>query len=195
MKKTLLIIGLILVALVVAIGIWDRVSGRYARQKEVWKFNQQSHELAAKQIAEINTSLSYIHNGKGEIISRPASPRIELKINGSDQPLRGKAPLSFTLSWKIDPAFGLDLCTIDGPDVRNGYTLNRWGFVDDILKTNEGSWEFKDVMPGPLGDGIEPSNAALYNGVASFDQRENFISISCGGGYESNDRIVSVWLD
>jgi len=39
MKKTLLIIGLTIVALVVVIGVWDRISGNYADRMEAQKYN------------------------------------------------------------------------------------------------------------------------------------------------------------
>jgi|SRR3989338_2871087 len=207
MKKTLLIIGLTIVALVVVIGVWDRISGNYADRMEAQKFYQQSRENSANN-AKYNTSLSYTFNGSGAVVTSPASPRIEWKINGSDQPLRGKAPLSFTLSWKIDPTIELEDCEVRGPNVRIGYIGDIWGFevaeyssASDFIEAHggyEGSLEFKDVVPGSLGSRDEPSSAPLYNGVASFNKGWNSISISCVKDIASglyDEREVSVWID
>ncbi|MEK7195638.1 MAG: hypothetical protein AAB659_00085 [Patescibacteria group bacterium] len=224
MKKTLQVIGLIIVAIIVVSYIASEYQSKRPCTIDIvlsgGKCDERAREEAAKQAAEINTSLSYIFDDNGAVVTQPASPRIELKINGSDQPLRGKAPLSFTLSWKIDPAIELDDCKIEGPSVRAGYYSEVWGFdvfrwktstsyfidahVADFIKAHggyEGSLEFKNVVPAQYGpdddrnDLEKLSKTPLYYGVASFYPGPSVIEINCGWGSSSENGAIGIWID
>ena len=131
-------------------------------------------EQKNRQTSATLTEVSYLFNKDGEIVTEPASSLVDLKINGSDQPLRTKAPFSFTLTWKIDPSVELDSCYLAGPNYREGAPDNIWlrsGRRNEV-KTYEGSFRFENVMPGSAADNY--ATAPLYHGFASFSYTEPY---------------------
>ena len=199
MKKTLLIIGLILVALIVVGFVVDQrtnpLSGNLLGLKK-----------SPPPLSTYDTAKSYYLDENGAVVTGPASSRLDLRINGSDQPLITKAPFSFTLSWKIDPAIDISDCDIDGPNIRAGYSMP-WASNDEYTRSlwlsktgtellwlkSEGSLSFENVVPG------EYKSAPLYNGVASFRYHEglltdNQISIECStdAGFEAKGVTIRI---
>lgn len=62
------------------------------------------------------TAESYSSDGpSGTITSNPASSRVQVSINGDEQPLVFSPPASYTVSWNIDPQlFSEATCTMGG---------------------------------------------------------------------------------
>jgi len=159
MKKTLLyIIGAAIISFVLLM---------------VWWMNTQEYKvyralrLQGSRTSATLTEVSYLFNEDGKIVTEPASSLVDLKINGSDQPLRTKAPFSFTLTWKIDPRVELNSCQLYGPNYREGYRGDIWlngGYGE--VKTHEGFLRFENVVPGSQADNY--ATAPLYHGFASF---------------------------
>jgi len=159
-KILLYVIGAIFVLFVLVVAWWWFTTG--SEQNAFLRALEQKNRQTSATLTEV----SYLFNKDGEIVTEPASSLVDLKINGSDQPLRGKAPLSFTLSWKIDPKVDLSSCQLYGPNSKD------WNFGDIWLnggygeiKTYEGSFRFENVMPGEYKTLEE---TPIYNGFASF---------------------------
>ncbi|MCL4405249.1 hypothetical protein M1295_01575 [Patescibacteria group bacterium] len=156
---------------------------------------QQAITNAAHSKYETGTSYDFNKNGTA-IETYPASSRIQLLINGSNQPLKVKAPASFTLSWNIDPSIDLKSCQISGPDIKVGYINTKWAQGGTSFFTSyQGSLEFKNVVPGSTNVALQP-NAPVYNGVASFMTGDNAIGIDCfnlqtGGEWTA----VAIWIN
>jgi|SRR3989344_5201342 len=198
MKKTLLyIIGII--AIIIVVGL---VASFFLAGVPALKNVRDLEERDRQPRSTYDTAKSYRFAEDGTtILSYPASSRIDLKINGSDQPLRTKAPFSFTLSWKIDPAIDVNDCKMEGPNLKEGYLFTDW---PGVLKSNEGSLRFENVIPGEytleqyaLG---QYKSAPLYNGVASFYYHrllndDNLISLECYTSAGSEAKYVVIRID
>jgi len=197
-KILLYVIGAIFVLFVLVVAWWWFTTG--SEQNAFLRALEQKN----RQTSVTNTAVSYYFKEDGTIATQPASSLVDLKINGSDQPLRTKAPFSFTLTWKIDPSVDLHSCDLRGPDSR-GLFGGIW--LGDV-KTHEGSLRFENVMLGDKVDenGFYPT-APLYNGFASFIYggggmtiRSNFIYMGCSetnkaGRFVSISDGVDIWID
>src|SRR3989344_8984386 len=193
-KKTLLYIIGIIAGVLAFLFIVGAVALRLQPSQE-----EQLQKLLKRSVT--NTEVSYYFKKDGTIATQPASSRIDLKINGSDQPLRTKAPFSFTLSWKIDPAIDVNDCKMEGPNLKEGYLFTEW---PGGLKSNEGSLRFENVIPGEytleqyaLG---QYKSAPLYNGVASLYYHrllndDNLISLECYTSAGSEAKYVVIRID
>jgi len=161
-KILLYITGAIVVLFVLYVA-WYMTTDEYA----VYRAMRLEGGKLRKDIERANTGVSYLFDENGAIVPEMASDGIvDLKINGSDQPLRGKAPLSFTLSWKIDPKVDLSSCQLYGPNSKDWNSGDIWlngGYGE--IKTYEGSFRFENVMPGEYKTLEE---TPIYNGFASF---------------------------
>lgn len=189
-KKTLLyVIGVI--AVIALVGLVASFLFALPALKNVRQLEERD-----KQTSLTNTEVSHVFNQDGTITDEPASNLVDLKINNSDQPLRTKAPFSFTLTWKISPKVDLISCDLRGPDSR-GLNGGTWlSGSDGGIKAHEGSLEFKNVMPGDKTNeyGFSPA-ASLYNGFASFFYSDakgsNVIYLYCDDP-NTTENIVSV---
>ena len=122
MRKILKVVGLVVLALVVLLAlviVFVPING-YTILERI-----QARRELDKPLSPNYTATSYkfdfdVKEGRlvSKIVSRPASSLVDIKLNGSDQPIKVAVPASYTLSWTIDKSLlnGAYECSVYGKD-------------------------------------------------------------------------------
>ena len=134
MNKVLKVVGLVVLALVVLVAlviVFVPIDG-YTMLARIQVARERNKPLSPNYTA---TSYSF-DLFTGAIESKPASSLVDIKVNGSDQPIKVTPPASYTLSWTVDKSLlnGAYECIVYGKDETGAY-------AEKIISTGSGEWK------------------------------------------------------
>ena len=133
MNKVLKVVGLVVLALVVLVAlviVFVPIDG-YTMLARIQAARERNKPLSPNY-----TATQYEFKSDGTVESWPASSLVDIKLNGSDQPIKVTVPASYTLSWTIDKSLldGTYDCAVTGWDETGGP-------VSTPVTTASGEWK------------------------------------------------------